>query len=70
MQSHNTEDSKEFLSVSAALEATRTTLKLTQEQLAESKERKNRLLAIIESQTRLPRQKPPAGKKGLIWVRP
>lgn len=46
-------DTDGMLLVQAALEATRESLKITQEQLAEARQREERLLGIVESQTRL-----------------
>ena len=68
MQPDNTENTKDILPVSAALEATRTTLKLTLEQLAEAKEREGQLLRIVEAQTRQLGNKPLAGGKWVAWI--
>lgn len=46
-------DTDGMLLVQAVLEATRESLKITQEQLAEARQREERLLGIVESQTRL-----------------
>ena len=68
MQPDIPENSRDIATVSAALEATREALKLTREQLAEANERESRLLAIVESQARLPGQQPPIARKVLFWV--
>jgi len=46
-------DSDGMLLIQAALEATRESLRITQEQLVEARQREERLLGIVESQTRL-----------------
>lgn len=68
MQPDSTENTKDILPVSAALEATQATLKLTLEQLAEAKEREGQLLRIVEAQTRQLGHIPLAGGKWVLWV--
>lgn len=77
-QAQDTENTSESgtdsLILEAELHATREALRITQDQLAEAKEREHRLLGIVESQTRLlehkPEPQPPAPVQAGIspWV--